>query len=108
MDGIYQNNELSMLNTFPAEAIVTFFPSHVAQYRNQQFDDLYTSVCGNLEGCATVWDLYALLVKEATTHLFNLKNRKLVDLVETYKWVTSKKVIWYSNLDMHEERGALS
>jgi hypothetical protein len=36
--------------------------------------------------------LYSIIVKEATTYLFRQENKKFVDLVEVYRWVTGKKV----------------
>jgi len=39
-----------------------------------------------------IWDFYSLIFKEAATHLFRHENKKFIDLVETYRWVISKKV----------------
>jgi hypothetical protein len=75
---------------------LSFFPSHETQYRrhdeNGDFKGLYDSIRSNCAGCPTVWDFYSLLVKEATTHLFSQENRKFMDLIGVYRWVTSKKV----------------
>jgi hypothetical protein len=36
--------------------------------------------------------MYSLLVKEAAGYMFNQVNRSSVDMIEIYRWVTSKKV----------------
>jgi hypothetical protein len=74
-----------------AKTILSFFPSHEAQDSSPPFDDLYASVKKYMDGCQTVWDLYSLLFREATTRLLSIDSRKLVDFVEIYRWVTSKK-----------------
>jgi hypothetical protein len=74
--------------------ILSCFPSHNHSYsQNGKFRDLYPSIQQNVDGCTTVWDMYSLLVKEAITYLFSQKNRGFTDLIETYRWVTGKKVM---------------
>ncbi|KAI1121850.1 hypothetical protein F5Y10DRAFT_255444 [Nemania abortiva] len=73
------------------ETIVSFFPSSSPQGSTHEFHDLYRSISGSIFECETVWDLYALLCKEASTYLFTSENRRHVDLIETYRWVNNKK-----------------
>jgi hypothetical protein len=71
---------------------LSFFPAHDAQYNASGFTDLYHSIQEDCFGCKTVWDLYSIIVKEATTYLFRQENKKFMDLIEVYRWVTGKKV----------------
>ncbi|KAI6080645.1 hypothetical protein F4821DRAFT_265698 [Hypoxylon rubiginosum] len=73
------------------DTIVTFFPSHNTQYGDRQFHDLYRSINNAISNCDTIWDLYALLFKEASTYLFSLENRKHMDILGIYRWVASHK-----------------
>jgi len=74
------------------ETVLSFFPSHDAQYHKNGFINLYDSIRQNCSSCETVWDLYSILIKEAITYLFRQENRRFTDLIETYRWVTGKKV----------------
>jgi hypothetical protein len=77
--------------------VISCFPSHVAQYEGNGFQDLYTTVVSKVARCRSVWEIYSLLTKEAITHLFAQENRTIIDLVETYRWVTGKKVSFSAN-----------
>jgi hypothetical protein len=72
--------------------VLSFFPSGDLQYQAEGFVDLYKSVLESYARCETVWDLQALLFKEAVTFLFRQDNRMFTDLIETYRWVIGKKV----------------
>ncbi|KAH8710144.1 hypothetical protein GQ44DRAFT_830452 [Phaeosphaeriaceae sp. PMI808] len=74
--------------------VLSFFPSHDSHYNGRDFHDLYNSIRHSMNKCENVWDMYSLLVKEATTYLFSQENRKLIDLIETYRWVTGKKAAY--------------
>ncbi|KAI0099775.1 hypothetical protein GGR51DRAFT_576190 [Nemania sp. FL0031] len=71
--------------------IISFFPSDRPELNNYKFRDLYKSITSSMDTCESVWDLYALLFKEASTHLFASDNTRHVDLLETYRWVNNKK-----------------
>jgi hypothetical protein len=74
------------------DTVLSCFPSGHFQFQKEGFTDLYNNVREGWSGCKTVWELYSLLAKEATTHLFRLNNRKFTDLMEIYSWVIGKKV----------------
>ena len=40
----------------------------------------------------SVADMYLFLTRKVVGYMFSQANRNLVDLVEIYRWVTSKKV----------------
>ncbi|KAI0538336.1 hypothetical protein GGR58DRAFT_468607 [Xylaria digitata] len=72
--------------------VISFFPSHDLQYQHTEFTELYQSVLAQWAESKTVWDLYSLLVGEATTFIFHQKNKSFTDLIETYRWVIKRKV----------------
>ncbi|KAK4185380.1 hypothetical protein QBC35DRAFT_389598, partial [Podospora australis] len=65
--------------------VLSFFPAGALQYHHSGFTDLYTSISQNWVGCGTAWDLYALLVKEASSFLFRQDNKGFTDKIETYR-----------------------
>ncbi|KAJ8128035.1 hypothetical protein O1611_g5601 [Lasiodiplodia mahajangana] len=75
--------------------IISFFPSNRpepgSELESYKFRDLYMSIRSSMDSCDSVWDLYALLFKEASTYLLASENRRSVDLLETYRWVNNKK-----------------
>ncbi|RYO95467.1 hypothetical protein DL762_000029 [Monosporascus cannonballus] len=75
------------------KTILSFFPSQDLQYHGEGFIDLYVSIRQNCSSCETVWDLYSVLVKEATTYLFRQENRKFTDLIETYSGILSSSLL---------------
>lgn len=79
------------------ETIISCFPSHGTHYQAEsdpKLYDLYNSLTPYLppNPCETVWDLYASIVQQAITHLHGQWNRKVLDYIEIYRWVTSKMV----------------
>jgi hypothetical protein len=40
----------------------------------------------------SVSDMYSLLVEESTSYMFSHINKSSLDILEIYRWVTSKKV----------------
>jgi hypothetical protein len=74
------------------ETVISCFPSHDVHYQVDGFRDLYESLKYWAYTCETVWDLQSIIVEQAITHLFSPRNRKFIDPIEIYRWVTSKKV----------------
>lgn len=75
--------------------VVSCFPSHELQYHGGQLydlGDLYEGIQSYVEDCETVWDLFATITDQAITHLWSQRNRKSIDPMEIYRWVTAKKV----------------
>jgi hypothetical protein len=70
---------------------LSFFPSGHLQYQHIRFTALYESVLESWTRCESVWDLYALLVKEAASFIFRQDNKRFTDLVETYRWAIGTK-----------------
>jgi hypothetical protein len=71
--------------------VISFFPSGILQYQADGFVDLYTSILSGWTRCDSAWDLYALLVKEATSFMFRQDNMLFTNLVETYRWAIETK-----------------
>ncbi|KAF2647564.1 hypothetical protein K491DRAFT_784656 [Lophiostoma macrostomum CBS 122681] len=73
--------------------ILTFFPSHSFTDNDARFTDLYRSIEERLTSpeLSTIWDLYSLIIEQATGHLFNRENIRFQDLMETYRWATNEK-----------------
>jgi hypothetical protein len=78
--------------TYTSGTIISSFPSSYTLDDLVRFKGLYECVRKDATTCETVWDLHSLLVKEATGLLFNQQNRAFRDIIETYRWVTNKKV----------------
>jgi hypothetical protein len=75
------------------DTIVTSFPSPTEVDHNlPDCTNLYDSIRAHVERCETVWDLHSLIVNEAIGYMFSHRNRTFRDIIETYRWVTSKKV----------------
>ncbi|KAH8802516.1 hypothetical protein F5884DRAFT_473742 [Xylogone sp. PMI_703] len=94
------------------KTVLSFFPAHDAQYHGSGFTDLYHSIQKDCSSCKTVWHLYSILVKEATTYLFRQENKKFMDFVEMYRWVTGKKAAhqtsYFQEFQHPESGGPLS
>lgn len=73
------------------ETVLSFFPSGDLQYKHAGFTALYESVLESWTLCESVWDLHALLVKEAASFIFRQDNKRFTDLVETYRWAIGTK-----------------
>ncbi|KAI0528046.1 hypothetical protein F5B22DRAFT_16968 [Xylaria bambusicola] len=71
--------------------VVSCFPSGTSESCALDFTGLYSRMTKSWNECDSIWSLYSTLVKEATTHIFQQENKKFLDLVETYRWVVSKK-----------------
>jgi hypothetical protein len=82
------------LLTVMSDTVISSFPPTHCRNRLDGFSDLYDRVREFVDRCETVWDLHSLLIKEATSLLFNHQNRAFRDLTETYRWVTNKQV-WF-------------
>ncbi|KAJ4400457.1 hypothetical protein N0V91_008711 [Didymella pomorum] len=76
-----------------SNTIITCFPSGDAHQHAQSphLEDLYESIESQQRSYETVWDFQYAIVYQAITFLHKQKNRKIVDWVEIYRWVTSKK-----------------
>ncbi|KAJ4346336.1 uncharacterized protein N0V89_010265 [Didymosphaeria variabile] len=78
--------------TFALGTIVSCFPYKNGSGSSPNYLGLYGSVRKNAVHCKTVWDLQALIVREAVGHLLEQNNKNVVDLIETYKWVSRAKI----------------
>jgi hypothetical protein len=79
--------------TYTLDTVISSFPSSYTPTQLVGFTSLYECVRKHAAKCETVWDLHSLLVKEATSLLFNQENMAFTDIIETYRWVTNKKVM---------------
>jgi hypothetical protein len=82
---------LTFGNYLLEQIIISAFPSHDFQFHREVLEDLYSRVYQSLDVCEDVWDLSSLLLRETVNHLFNMTNRQVTDLFETYQWVIRQK-----------------
>ncbi|KAL5373726.1 hypothetical protein DPSP01_012471 [Paraphaeosphaeria sporulosa] len=73
------------------KTIISCFPCRETDGISPDFCDLYESVKKHANACKTVWDMQALLVREAISYTAEQNNKNVVDLIETYKWVSRTK-----------------
>lgn len=84
---------LTKVLKYNLETIISSFPSVDIPDDLRGFTGLYECVRKRATTCKTVWDLHSLLVNEATSLLFNQQNKAFRDIIETYRWVTNRKVL---------------
>jgi hypothetical protein len=84
------------LLTIGSDTILTSFPSGSYSAPPTDVQDLYQSIIESLardpKEMKSVADMYLFLTRKVVGYMFSQANRNLVDLVEIYRWVTSKKV----------------
>ncbi|RYN19892.1 hypothetical protein AA0119_g7495 [Alternaria tenuissima] len=94
------------------KTIITSFPGGVFSASFTGLQDLYWSITKSLshdpQQLRTVKDMYSLLVKEAAGYMFNQVNRSSVDMIEIYRWVTSKKAATQTTYFQEFQRGYAS
>ncbi|KAG9191414.1 hypothetical protein G6011_09502 [Alternaria panax] len=75
--------------------IITSFPSGEYSGCPPNVPDLYWNIMISLSDdpkpLKSVWDMYSLLVKASTRHMFTKHDRNSLDILEIYRWVTREK-----------------
>ncbi|CAN9264589.1 unnamed protein product [Alternaria alternata] len=92
--------------------ILTSFPSGSYSAPPTDVQDLYQSIIESLardpKEMKSVADMYLFLTRKVVGYMFSQANRNLVDLVEIYRWVTSKKAATQTSYFQEFQQGYAS